>query len=101
MTGKINLRSKNMDFTMDVELAKISEIKPMVFDLGSDTESYEASEASENPDRVQCNYCGKNLKFGRIKVHLRSCMKKHKGVIKFASNPVAQKQIEKTKKPQS
>ena len=92
MAGKINLRSKNsIDFSMDVELANSSEIKPVFFDLGSDTESDKVSEPSENPDRVYCNYCGKNLKFGRIKIHLRSCMKKHKGVIKFLSKQVAEK----------
>ena len=41
MAGKINLRSSdNVDFSMDVELAKISEtIKTMLEDLGSDEAS--------------------------------------------------------------
>ena len=41
MAGKINLRSSdNVDFSMDVELAKISEtIKTMLDDLGSDEAS--------------------------------------------------------------
>ena len=78
MAGKINLRSKNsIDFSMDVELANSSEIKPVFFDLGSDTESYESNKSpkpSENPEKMHCNYCGKELKIGRIKIHLRSCL---------------------------
>ena len=52
MAGKINLRSNdNMDFTMDVELAKISEtLKTMLDDLGIDTESDEASEPIPLPN---------------------------------------------------
>ena len=52
MAGKINLRSSdNVDFSMDVELAKISEtIKTMLDDLGIDTESDEASEPIPLPN---------------------------------------------------
>ena len=52
MAGKINLRSNdNMDFTMDVEFAKISEtLKTMLDDLGIDTESDEASEPIPLPN---------------------------------------------------
>ena len=52
MAGRINLRSNdNMDFTMSVELAKISEtLKTMLDDLGIDTESDEASEPIPLPN---------------------------------------------------
>ena len=52
MAGKINLRSSDsVDFSMDVELAKISEtLKTMLDDLGIDTESDEASEPIPLPN---------------------------------------------------
>lgn len=51
MAGKINIRSNNnMDFIVDVELAKISDtLKTMLNNLGIDTESDEASDEASEP----------------------------------------------------
>ena len=52
-------------------------------------------EPSENP---QCSYCGsKKYTYHGIKAHLRTCMKKHNGVVKF---PPKDEQNEITTKPQ-
>ena len=50
---------------------------------------------SRNP---QCSYCGsKKYSYHGIKAHLRTCMKKHKGVVKFPPKKEQNEEIQKLK----
>ena len=52
-------------------------------------------ELFENP---QCSYCGsKKFTYHGIKAHLRTCMKKHKGVVKFPPKKEQNEESQKSK----